>query len=86
MRSCAARPTLAHIRAQLEACWQQGVRVAALAHAIAKESRRVRPDEAMLAGLLHNIGKVYILARSPKDAIRLDERCCRSGIRASGRR
>ncbi|MGH8143146.1 MAG: HDOD domain-containing protein [Steroidobacteraceae bacterium] len=55
---------LAPIRAELEICWQEGIRVAALAHAMAKESRCVRTDEAMLAGLLHNIGKVYIIARS----------------------
>jgi HD-like signal output (HDOD) protein len=61
-------PELLRIRTQLESCWQQGMRVASLAHAIAKESRRVRPDEAMLAGLLHNIGMVYILARSPRDS------------------
>jgi HD-like signal output (HDOD) protein len=60
-------PELLRIRAQLERCWQQGMRVASLAHAIAKESRCVRPDEAMLGGLLHNIGMVYILARSPRD-------------------
>jgi HD-like signal output (HDOD) protein len=29
----------------------------------------VRADEAMLAGLLHNIGIVYILARSPLDSV-----------------
>ncbi len=61
-------PELLRIRTQLEECWQQGMRVASLAHAIAKESRCVRPDEAMLAGLLHNIGMVYILARSPRDS------------------
>jgi HD-like signal output (HDOD) protein len=67
---------LAPIRAELEVCWQEGIRVAALAFAMAKESRRVRTDEAMLAGLLHNIGKVYIIARSPQSrgaAGRLDE-------------
>lgn len=58
---------LVHIRASLDKCWQEGVRVAALARAMAKESGRVRVDEAMLAGLLHNIGKIYILARTPKD-------------------
>lgn len=49
---------LAHIRRDLEGLWREGVRVAALAHAMAKESRLMRPDEAPLAGLLHNIGKV----------------------------
>jgi len=61
-------PTLEHIRAELEQCWQEGMRVASLAHAMAQESRRVRADEAMLAGLLHNIGKVYIYARTPRGA------------------
>ena len=62
-------PELLRIRTQLEVCWQQGMRVASLAHAIARESASVRPDEAMLAGLLHNIGIVYILARSPLDSV-----------------
>jgi len=57
---------LGHIRTKLDRCWQEGIRVAALAHAMAKESRKVRTDEAMLAGLLHNIGKIYILARTTK--------------------
>ncbi len=47
--------------------------MAALAHAMAKESRCVRTDEAMLAGLLHNIGKVYIVARSPQGSERVPE-------------
>jgi HD-like signal output (HDOD) protein len=68
-------PDLAHIRVELESCWEEGIRVAALAHAMAKESGAVRADEAMLAGLLHNIGRIYIIARSPKDAgsMRCDE-------------
>lgn len=61
-------PELAPIRLQLESCWREGLRVAALAHAIAKESRCVRTDEAMLAGLLHNIGKVYMIARASGNA------------------
>lgn len=59
---------LAPIRSELERFWQEGVRVAGLAHAMAKETRLMRPDEALLAGLLHNIGKVYIIARGPRDA------------------
>jgi HD-like signal output (HDOD) protein len=65
---------LAHIRSQLETCWQDGVRVAALTHAMAKETRGIRSDEALLAGLLHNIGKIYIIARSPKHgAMQVDD-------------
>lgn len=60
-------PELAHIRLQLEGCWREGIRVASLAHSLAKETRCVRTDEAMLTGLLHNIGKLYIIARAPKD-------------------
>lgn len=59
---------LAHIRKDLERFWQEGLRVAALAHAMARESGVLRADEALLAGLLHNIGKVYIVARAPRDA------------------
>jgi HD-like signal output (HDOD) protein len=62
---------LAHIRADLERFWQEGVRVAALSHAIARESGLMRPDEALLAGLLHNIGKVYIIARTPREAVHI---------------
>jgi HD-like signal output (HDOD) protein len=60
-------PELADIRPQLESCWRDGIRVASLAHSLAKETRCARTDEAMLAGLLHNIGTVYIIARAPKN-------------------
>lgn len=61
-------PELAHIRPQLEACWREGIRVASLAHSLAKQTGCVRTDEAMLAGLLHNIGKLYIIARVPRNS------------------
>jgi HD-like signal output (HDOD) protein len=66
---------LAPIRSELERFWQEGIRVAGLAHAMAKETRLMRPDEALLAGLLHNIGKVYIIARTPRGAgsVRIDD-------------
>jgi HD-like signal output (HDOD) protein len=60
-------PELAHIRVELEACWREGIRVASLAHSLARETRCVRTDEAMLTGLLHNIGKLYIIARAPNN-------------------
>jgi putative nucleotidyltransferase with HDIG domain len=49
----------------LEELWHEATMVAALSHAIASRVR-INKDEAMLAGLLHNVGKIYVLARAHK--------------------
>ncbi|MBL8271419.1 HDOD domain-containing protein [Steroidobacter sp.] len=56
---------LKHISKELEANWQEATTVAALAYAVASRTG-MNADEAMLAGLLHNVGKIYILARAQK--------------------
>jgi len=56
---------LKHISKELEALWQEATTVAALAYAVAARTG-VNADESMLAGLLHNVGKIYILARAHK--------------------
>ena len=38
--------------------------VAAHAYAISSRASKINADECMLAGLLHNVGKIYILARA----------------------
>ena len=55
-------PRLQHLRADLAELWREATTVAALARLIAARCGAVDPDEAMLAGLLHNIGKLYLLA------------------------
>jgi len=50
----------------LDDLWKRSAAVAAMSHAVAKRFSRVNPDTAMLAGLLHGIGKLYILTRSSK--------------------
>lgn len=57
---------LKHITKQLEEFWHEATMVAALSHAIAVRSREINSDEAMLSGLMHNVGKIYILARAHK--------------------
>jgi HD-like signal output (HDOD) protein len=54
------------IAGELEAVWQRSTLVAAVSHAVARTVDEVAADEAMLAGLLHQIGKLYILTRSAK--------------------
>jgi len=54
---------LRNIAPQLERVWQEATLVAALSYSIASRCQ-LNSDEAMLAGLLHNVGKLYILARA----------------------
>ena len=48
----------------LDGLWKSSAAVAAMSHAVARRFSKVNPDTAMLAGLLHGIGKLYILTRS----------------------
>lgn len=57
---------------EFQKLWQHSVTVAALCYVITKKQARhpsvrqskINPDEAMLAGLMHDIGKTYILSRA----------------------
>lgn len=44
--------------------WELAIQVAAIARVLARRLGRINPDEAMLAGLVHNIGSFYLLYRS----------------------
>lgn len=60
LRRASELRTIAH---ELERVWQEATLVAALSYSIASRCQ-VNADESMLAGLLHNVGKLYILARA----------------------
>jgi putative nucleotidyltransferase with HDIG domain len=51
-------------REQLRVLWKHCIHVSAIAYVIAKQHSQLNPDEAMLAGLLHDIGKFYIYTRA----------------------
>lgn len=44
--------------------WENSVQVAAIARVLARHLGRIHPDEAMLAGLVHNIGVFYLMYRA----------------------
>lgn len=48
----------------LNGLWNRSIRVAALSFVMSKKLTRLHPDAAMIAGLLHDIGKFYILSRA----------------------
>lgn len=44
--------------------WEHTVHVAALCRLLARKQTRINPDEAMFAGLVHDIGVFYLLSRA----------------------
>ena len=49
---------------RLRAVWEHSVQVAAIARALASRAPGILPDQAMLAGLIHDIGVLPILYRA----------------------
>lgn len=73
VRSAAMSFAMAQIRASeslkgiepwLEDLWKQSTHVAAVAYVLAKRYTGRNADEALLTGLLHGVGKLYILTRT----------------------
>jgi HD-like signal output (HDOD) protein len=69
-------PKLAPLRAQLVQLAEESASVAALTRLIAQQvdADDVDPAQALLAGLLHNIGKLYLLVRMHEGAPPADPR------------
>ena len=55
------------LKPRLRKLWQHGVKVAALSYVLAERTTNINPDEALLAGLVHDIGKFYILVHALDD-------------------
>jgi HD-like signal output (HDOD) protein len=59
-------------RLQLEQAWEDSLNASAACFVIAKRFTRLNPDQALLTGLLHVLGRLYIIMRS-KDAAELSD-------------
>jgi len=46
---------------QLHTTWEQSVQVAAISRALSRQVPNLQPEQAMLAGLVHNIGSLPVL-------------------------
>jgi HD-like signal output (HDOD) protein len=55
-----------HLEGPLDALWKNSVQIAALSHVIARRFSSLNGDTALLAGLMHNVGRIYILTRASK--------------------
>ena len=72
---------LERLQSRLDQLWQRSTQVAALAYVLARSCSKVNPDEALLTGMMHAIGKLYIMTRAAQhpelfvDNETLDEIC-----------
>jgi HD-like signal output (HDOD) protein len=58
--------SLKGLEGPLDQLWQRSAAVAAMSHVVARRFSKANPDTALLAGLLHGIGQLYILTRAHK--------------------
>lgn len=49
---------------QLEQAWEESLAASAMCFVLAKRFTRLNPDQALLTGLLHVLGRLYIIMRS----------------------
>lgn len=68
-------PILKSIGRPLKSVWEESIAVASICQIIARRTQ-VNPEEAFLTGLLHGIGRLYIIVRAASDPKKL------SGTRA----
>jgi len=61
------------LRDRINAQWRRGVVVGALAKALSAQMRMASPDTALFAGLLHVVGRLYVLTRLGRTPWLLDQ-------------
>jgi HD-like signal output (HDOD) protein len=64
MEQLRAAAQFKHLEPLLDALWKHSVHVAALSHVVARRFTSLNGDTALLAGLMHNVGRIYILTRA----------------------
>jgi len=64
VRQLRAAEHLKPIHKQLDELWQRNVLIAALCYVLARRYSRISPDTALLTGLLHGVGRLYIMTRA----------------------
>ena len=83
MRQMEQQEWLAPVRPLLAKIWRRSNGVAAIAHALGADVEGVRADEAMAAGLFHQLGNLYLLTQAHKEGLEVAENPAWEGITQS---
>jgi len=64
------------LKKRLIRVWNHSAHVAAISHVLANQFTTLKPDEAMLAGLIHDIGKLPLILKAENNAeLAIDVTC-----------
>ena len=66
MEQLVASKDLDAFRQTSQTVWQHSLDVAAISYVLARKLTKLNPDEAMFAGLVHDIGHFYLMSRASK--------------------
>jgi len=64
------------LKKRLLRIWNHSVHVAAISHVLANRFSNLKPDEAMLAGLIHDIGKLPLILKAESNAELATDSAC----------
>lgn len=53
------------VEKHLKDLWMHSTKVAAISHVLARKFTKLKPDQAMLAGLIHDIGAIPVYSEAP---------------------
>jgi HD-like signal output (HDOD) protein len=80
MRQLSQAHSVKDIRPHLEALWERSAWTAAVSYVIARKFTKVNRDVAFLGGLMHGVGKLFVLTRAAHFPFVLRDRSKYAGI------
>ena len=73
MRQMEQQAWLLPLKPHLQTIWQNSTGVAAICYVGARHIAGMRPDEALAAGLFHQLGTLYVLTRAHREGIAIGD-------------
>ena len=83
MRQLEQQEWLEPVRPMLAKIWRRSTGVAAIAHALGDSIETIRADEALAAGLFHQLGNLYLLTQAHREGLEVAQHPAWEGVTAN---